>query len=155
MHRKNVVLYIILAMILSCALIMGGCEKQPPVTDEPSGGGTIDENLEPYVIGGVFSVTGRASFLGDPEKKSMEMFADMINENGGINGHRLEVIIYDDEGDPTNTVINVKKLIEKDRDYRHRRGKGSPPHFMCRQHQDHISGKALGIQDAPDGRACR
>jgi len=44
----------------------------------------------------------------------MEMFADMINENGGINGHRLEVIIYDDEGDPTNTVINVKKLIEKD-----------------------------------------
>jgi len=114
MHRKNVVLYIILAMILSCALIMGGCEKQPPVTDEPSGGGTIDETLEPYVIGGVFSVTGRASFLGDPEKKSMEMFADMINENGGINGHRLEVIIYDDEGDPTNTVINVKKLIEKD-----------------------------------------
>jgi len=112
MRRKSMVLYIILAMMLSCALILGACEKEAAAPDEPAG--MIDETLEPYVIGGVFSVTGRASFLGEPEKNSMEMFADMINESGGINGHKLEVIIYDDEGDPTNTVINVKKLIEKD-----------------------------------------
>lgn len=112
MRRKSMVLYIILAMMLSCALILGACEKETAAPDEPAG--MIDETLEPYVIGGVFSVTGRASFLGEPEKNSMEMFADMINKSGGINGHKLEVIIYDDEGDPTNTVINVKKLIEKD-----------------------------------------
>ena len=29
-----------------------------------------------YKVGGVFSVTGRASFLGDPEKKTVEMLAE-------------------------------------------------------------------------------
>ncbi|MBN1882941.1 MAG: ABC transporter substrate-binding protein [Deltaproteobacteria bacterium] len=115
MCRKNAVLYIIMAMVLSCALILGACDKGTEAPDETAPTGTmIDESLDPYVIGGVFSITGRASFLGEPERNSMELFSDIVNENGGINGHKLEVIIYDDEGDPTNTVINVKKLIEKD-----------------------------------------
>ena len=54
-----------------------------------------------YKIGGIFAVTGPASFLGDPEKKSMKMAVDAINAKGGIDGHLLEAIIYDTEGDPT------------------------------------------------------
>ncbi|QTA80445.1 Leucine-binding domain-containing protein [Desulfonema limicola] len=69
---------------------------------------------ETYKIGGLFSVTGRASFLGDPEKKSMEMVVDMINKNGGIDGRMLEAVIYDTEGDPTKAVMGVSKLINKD-----------------------------------------
>ncbi|MDZ7830794.1 MAG: ABC transporter substrate-binding protein [Desulfobacterales bacterium] len=68
-----------------------------------------------YKIGGIFSVTGPASFLGDPEKKSMEMAVEQINQNGGINGHKLEAVIYDTEGDPSKTVMSVSKLINKDR----------------------------------------
>ncbi|MFP4532646.1 MAG: ABC transporter substrate-binding protein [Desulfobacterales bacterium] len=67
-----------------------------------------------YKIGGIFSVTGPASFLGDPEKKSMEMAVEQINQNGGINGHKLEAVIYDTEGDPSKTVMSVSKLINKD-----------------------------------------
>lgn len=67
-----------------------------------------------YKIGGIFSVTGRASFLGDPEKKSMELVVDIINKNGGIDGHMLEAVIYDTEGDPTKAVMGVSKLINKD-----------------------------------------
>ena len=69
---------------------------------------------ETYKIGGLFSVTGRASFLGDPEKKSMEMLVDIINKNGGIDGHMLEAVIYDTEGDPTKAVMGISKLINKD-----------------------------------------
>jgi branched-chain amino acid transport system substrate-binding protein len=43
-----------------------------------------------YKVGAVFSVTGRASFLGDPEKKTAVMLADEINKAGGINGKKLE-----------------------------------------------------------------
>ena len=67
-----------------------------------------------YKIGGIFAVTGRASFLGDPEKKSMEMIVKTINDNGGIDGHMLEAVIYDTEADPTKTVMAVSKLINKD-----------------------------------------
>ena len=68
-----------------------------------------------YKIGGIFAVTGPASFLGDPEKKSMKMAVDAINAKGGIDGHLLEAIIYDTEGDPTKAVMAVSKLINKNR----------------------------------------
>ncbi len=41
-----------------------------------------------YKVGGIFSSTGRASFLGDPEKKTMEMMVEKINAAGGIDGHK-------------------------------------------------------------------
>ena len=68
-----------------------------------------------YKVGAVFSVTGRTSFLGDPEKKTAEMIAEQINQAGGINGHKLELIIYDTEGDATKANLAVKKLITKDK----------------------------------------
>ena len=67
-----------------------------------------------YKIGGIFSVTGPASFLGDPEKKSLEMAVEQINKQGGIDGHMLEAVIYDTVGDPSKTVMSVSKLINKD-----------------------------------------
>ena len=69
---------------------------------------------EPYKIGGIFSITGRTSFLGDPEKRSLEMVVDAINQKGGIDGHKLEAVIYDSEGDPTKAVLAANKLISKD-----------------------------------------
>jgi branched-chain amino acid transport system substrate-binding protein len=68
-----------------------------------------------YKIGGLFSITGPASFLGDPEKKSMELAVEQINKAGGIDGHMLEAIIYDDEGDPSKAVNAASKLIESDK----------------------------------------
>ena len=69
---------------------------------------------EPYKIGAVFSITGVGSFLGDPEKKTVEMIAEQINGQGGINGHPLEVIMLDDESDATKCNLAVKRLIKKD-----------------------------------------
>ncbi len=69
---------------------------------------------ETYKIGGIFAVTGPASFLGDPEKRSMEMVVEAINAKGGIDGHMLEAVIYDTEGDPTKAVMGISKLISKD-----------------------------------------
>lgn len=68
-----------------------------------------------YKVGAVFSVTGRTSFLGDPEKKTAEMLAEKINNAGGINGKKLELIIYDTEGDATKANLAVRKLITQDK----------------------------------------
>jgi branched-chain amino acid transport system substrate-binding protein len=70
---------------------------------------------EAYKVGAVFSVTGRASFLGDPEKKTAVMIQEEINKKGGINGHPLELIVYDDEGDSTKCALAVRKLITRDK----------------------------------------
>ncbi len=74
---------------------------------------TFSQAKEPYKIGAIFSVTGAASFLGEPEKNTVLMLVDQINRAGGINGHPLEVIIEDSKSDETQAVLAAKKLIEK------------------------------------------
>ncbi|ACM21147.1 branched-chain amino acid ABC transporter, periplasmic amino acid-binding protein, putative [Geotalea daltonii FRC-32] len=70
----------------------------------------------PFVrIGALFSVTGPASFLGEPEKNTLEMLVKEINENGGINGTKLEAVIYDTGGDATKAKQLVNKLIKNDK----------------------------------------
>jgi branched-chain amino acid transport system substrate-binding protein len=67
-----------------------------------------------YKVGAVFSVTGRTSFLGDPEKKTALMVAEQINKAGGIGGKKLELIVYDTEGDATKANLAVKRLMTQD-----------------------------------------
>lgn len=88
-----------LALVATCAI---GC-----------GGGT-DEDQEAYKIGALFSTTGAQSNLGVPEEYTVEMLVDKINDAGGINGHPLEVIIYNDETDSTKCATLANKLIEQD-----------------------------------------
>jgi len=66
-------------------------------------------------IGAVLSVTGPASFLGDPEKKTLEMYVDDINAKGGVNGQKLQLIIYDDGGDANNARTFATRLVEEDK----------------------------------------
>ncbi|MEN2985912.1 MAG: ABC transporter substrate-binding protein [Thermodesulfovibrionaceae bacterium] len=70
---------------------------------------------EPYKIGAIFSVTGAASFLGEPEKNTVLMLVEQINKAGGIKGHPIEVIVEDSKSDETQAVLAAKKLIEKDK----------------------------------------
>lgn len=70
---------------------------------------------ETYKIGAVFAVTGGASFLGAPEKKTAEMIVEKVNKNGGINGKKVELIVMDSEGDATKASLHVKKLMTKDK----------------------------------------
>ncbi|MCX8027443.1 MAG: ABC transporter substrate-binding protein, partial [Thermodesulfovibrionales bacterium] len=70
---------------------------------------------EPYKIGAIFSITGTASFLGEPEKNAVIMLKEQINKAGGINGVPVEVIIEDSKSDEAQAVMAVKKLLEKDK----------------------------------------
>jgi branched-chain amino acid transport system substrate-binding protein len=88
-------------LLLAVALAWSGCAKK-------------EEPKPPYKIGGIFAISGRASFLGEPERNSMELLAEQINGQGGVNGHPIELVIYDTEGDATKAVLNANKLIEKD-----------------------------------------
>lgn len=70
---------------------------------------------EPIKIGSFLSVTGPASFLGDPELKTLEMYVDKINEDGGVLGRPLELIHYDDVGDASSARNFATRLIRSDR----------------------------------------
>src|SRR5512133_2759390 len=69
---------------------------------------------EPIKIGAIFSVTGPASFLGEPERNTVKMLEAQINKAGGVLGRPLEVIVYDDETDATKAVTAFDRLVKKD-----------------------------------------
>jgi len=66
-------------------------------------------------IGAVLSVTGPASFLGDPEKKTLEIYVDEINAKGGVNGQKIQLIVYDDAGNANNARTFATRLVEEDK----------------------------------------
>jgi branched-chain amino acid transport system substrate-binding protein len=65
-------------------------------------------------VGSVLSVSGPAAFLGDPEKKTLEMYVEEINAAGGVNGEQIELIVYDDTGDAEQARTFATRLIDDD-----------------------------------------
>jgi len=100
-NGKRKTVGILAVILLAISLLCSGCAKK-------------EEPKAPYKIGGIFAITGANSFLGEPERNSMELLAEQINARGGINGRPIELVIYDTEGDATKAVLNANKLIEKD-----------------------------------------
>jgi len=66
-------------------------------------------------IGSVLSATGPASFLGAPEDKTLRIYIDKINAEGGLLGRKLELVIYDDGGDPNKARTFATRLVEEDK----------------------------------------
>jgi branched-chain amino acid transport system substrate-binding protein len=66
-------------------------------------------------LGAVLSVTGPASFLGDPEKRTLEMVVEDVNAKGGILGRKVRLIVYDDAGDANAARTFATRLVEEDK----------------------------------------
>ena len=70
---------------------------------------------EPIRIGTFLSVTGPAAFLGDPELKTLELYVERINADGGVLGRKVQLVSYDDAGDAEKARTFAKRLIEQDK----------------------------------------
>jgi branched-chain amino acid transport system substrate-binding protein len=70
--------------------------------------------IEPIKIGSILSVSGSAAFLGDPELKTLQLYVERINAEGGVLGRQLELVHYDDESDANKANGFAKRLIESD-----------------------------------------
>jgi ABC-type branched-subunit amino acid transport system substrate-binding protein len=64
-------------------------------------------------VGNVEAYSGPASAYGIIGKTE-EAYFKMINDNGGVNGRKINFISYDDGYSPPKTVEQVRKLIESD-----------------------------------------
>lgn len=69
----------------------------------------------PYKLGVVSSLSGPAAPVGSAVRDSLLLVQEQLNAKGGINGHRVDLVILDDESDESKGVLAVKKLIEVDK----------------------------------------
>ena len=67
---------------------------------------------EPISIGVVLSITGWGGFIGTPEKEAMVAVVEVVNRKGGVLGRPIELLIEDDQSNPTTAVIATTKLVK-------------------------------------------
>jgi branched-chain amino acid transport system substrate-binding protein len=77
-------------------------------------GGAVLAQGKPIKIGALVSATGPASFLGDPQQKTLEMDIKKINAAGGVLGRKLELVLYDDASDANKANAFARRLIIQD-----------------------------------------
>lgn len=68
----------------------------------------------PIKIGASEALTGKFASLGEPRAQAMRMAVEEINNNNGINGKKLDIVIEDNQGDAKVAVTNASKLLNID-----------------------------------------
>jgi branched-chain amino acid transport system substrate-binding protein len=94
---------LLLCTIVVVTLSAAGCGKK-----------SIDPDASVYKIGAVLSLSGPASPLGQPEQNSLKMLEEQMNAGEGVNGHKVQFIIEDDQSNPANAAAAITKLINQE-----------------------------------------
>ena len=68
-----------------------------------------------YKLGAVTAGTGPYAAQGVSSNEGIVLLLEKINNAGGINGEKIEVIIEDFEGEPSKALTLAKKLIYEDK----------------------------------------
>jgi branched-chain amino acid transport system substrate-binding protein len=65
-------------------------------------------------IGIIGAMSGTTASLGDYMKKGVTLAVEQKNAEGGIQGCQIQLVVYDDEGDPTKSTGLAQKVATED-----------------------------------------
>ncbi len=68
-------------------------------------------NKSAVTLGQSAALTGPSATLGVPFTQGAKLYFDRLNNAGGINGRKVELVSLDDAGSPEQAVANTKKLL--------------------------------------------
>jgi branched-chain amino acid transport system substrate-binding protein len=94
------------ALATACAILA----MAPASAEKTYDSGVSDSEIK---IGQTVPLSGPASAYATISKAEAAYFR-MINEKGGINGRKINLISYDDGYNPSKTVEQTRKLVESD-----------------------------------------
>ena len=98
LRKRGLLLFAFIVALLAVSVAQGMCAAKSAAK-------------APYVIGGIFSFTGDNAPLGVPERDTALMLEKQLNAAGGINGHPVKLLIYDDAGKPEQAVSACQELL--------------------------------------------
>jgi branched-chain amino acid transport system substrate-binding protein len=64
-------------------------------------------------LGQSAALTGPSATLGVPFTQGAKLYFDRLNNAGGINGRKIELVSLDDAGNPEQAAANTKKLLSQ------------------------------------------
>jgi branched-chain amino acid transport system substrate-binding protein len=99
------------ALLAAFALGLAGCAESE--SGGGGGGGAADES-GPIKIGAVLDITGAGASLGVPERQTLELLAQQLQADGGIDGREVELIIEDNQSTEDGAAKAMNKLVNED-----------------------------------------
>ena len=82
-----------------------------PAPAQPIQGVTRDE----IVIGTIQDLSGPVAAYGKGARNGLQLRVDEINEQGGIHGRKIRLVIEDNAYDPKRAVLAAQKLVNQDK----------------------------------------
>ena len=112
------------------ALALGATLAMPALAQKKYDTGASDTEIK---IGQTIPLSGPASAYGGIGKVQAA-YIRMINEQGGVNGRKINLIQYDDAYSPPKTVEQVRKLVEGDEVFTTFQIIGTPPNAAVQKY---------------------
>ncbi|HHW56192.1 MAG TPA: ABC transporter substrate-binding protein [Clostridia bacterium] len=111
------------ALIFTLGIILTGCgnknNEQPSTpasqkeqTKKELAQGVTDTTVK---VGTTLALTGPVAVIGTPMLHGMQAYFNYINDQGGVNGRKIELIYKDDQFNPAVTVQKTQELVEQDK----------------------------------------
>lgn len=126
----------LLMLVIAAALVAAACGARGDDDDISAGSQTTDSTAEEpteepveepaatesdpgvtdteILVGASVTLSGVTGFLGEEVVAGIDSVFQEVNEAGGIQGRNLRLIAYDDGGDSSQMLANVRKLTEED-----------------------------------------
>ena len=119
--KKLIAMLLALVMVLSLAACGGSAapaateapKADAPAAEAPAEEAPKAEDLPPIKIGNIQDTSGGASIAGQPNAWGVEYAAKWINENGGINGRKVEVYTRDCQNDAQVGITCYRELVDE------------------------------------------
>jgi len=96
--KKHLIVLLTLALII-CLPVLGACGKPSSQKDD-------------IVIGIIGPFTGDVAQYGLAVRNGALLYIEEYNAAGGLNGKQLQVVQYDEEGDPAKALTGYHSLID-------------------------------------------
>jgi len=97
------------AVAAASALSLSACLASPE-----QGGSKADDPDAPIVVGVSLPLTGDFAEPGKGVQRGYEAWAAHVNENGGLLGRQVELIIVDDQSNADRVASDYERLINQD-----------------------------------------
>lgn len=113
---KKVISLAMSLCLMASALVGCGAPAAPQNSSAPAAAGSTGNAAsgDPILIGVSDMVTGPMAAGGLRMKQTITMAFEEINENGGVLGRPLEMVLVDDTGTPTGAVTAVNRILGSD-----------------------------------------
>jgi ABC-type branched-subunit amino acid transport system substrate-binding protein len=116
---------VLFGAMMTCALA-----ALPALAQKHYDPGVTDTSIK---IGQTAPLSGPFSVSGNVAKAQITFFK-MINDRGGVNGRKIDFIVYDDGYNPARTVEQTRKLIEEDHVFIDFGSTGTPTNLAVRKY---------------------